>query len=240
MPTTTERFGLTDLAVGREIAIDLPVGAYVNLGIGLPQYVAHHVSSNRHVVFHAENGVIGLGGPAAPGEEDPDLIDAGKLPVSLARGGCYVSHADSFALIRGGHLDICVMGGFQVAVSGDLANWSDETSIPAVGGAMDLAVGAKRTVVMMRHNDRSGRPKLVESCSLPLTAAGCVDRVYTDLGIFHVAGDHLLVLGLAEGITHDEVIRRTGGRLAFADDLKRLPRAETDVLAFPRRRAANG
>src|SRR6516225_12036163 len=157
-------------------AQDLADGAYVNLGIGLPTLVANHLPADREIVLHSENGVLGMGPAPPPGRADPDLINAGKQPVTLLPGGSYFHHADSFAMMRGGHLDICVLGAFQVSLAGDLANWHTgaPVAIPAVGGAMDLAIGAKRTFVMMEHLTKSGESKLVESCTYPLTGLACV------------------------------------------------------------------
>jgi 3-oxoadipate CoA-transferase beta subunit len=217
--------------LAREVALDLPPGSYVNLGIGLPQRVAGYVGGDRDVVFHSENGVIGVGPPARPGEEDGDLIDAGKLPVTLVKGGSYISHADSFALIRGGHLDYCIMGAFQVSTAGDLANWTDGEGVPAVGGAMDLAVGARRTAVMMWHTDPVGRAKLVAETTLPLTALRCVDRIYTDLGIFDPHGERFVVRALVQGVGIDEVRKLTAAPIAPADDLVALPRV-SGALAY--------
>ena len=170
------------------VARDIPEGAYVNLGIGLPTKVARFISAAGEIVLQSENGLLGMGPPPPVGEEDGELINAGKEPVTLLSGGAYFHHADSFAMMRGGHIDLCVLGAFQVSVNGDLANWhtGEEGAIPAVGGAMDLAVGAKRTVVMMDLLDRRGASKLVAACSYPLTGLACVSRVYTDVAVFDV------------------------------------------------------
>src|SRR3954453_13519300 len=163
------------------VARDIPEGAYVNLGIGLPTLVANHLPKDREIFLHSENGLLGMGPAPAPGEEDYDLINAGKQPVTVLPGGAYFHHADSFAMMRGGHLDICVLGAFQVSVSGDLANWHTGApdAIPAVGGAMDLALGAREVYVMMEHQTKSGESKVVAQCTYPLTAIGCVSRIYT-------------------------------------------------------------
>lgn len=168
------------------VAKDIPDGAVVNLGIGLPTLVANHLPSGREVVLHSENGVIGMGPAPKEGEEDFDLINAGKQPVTLLPGGSFFHHADSFAMMRGGHLDVCVLGAFQVSAGGDLANWStgERGAIPAVGGAMDLAIGARDVYVMMSLFARDGTPKLVPACTYPLTGVGCVSRVYTDHAVF--------------------------------------------------------
>ncbi len=170
------------------VAQDIPEGAYVNLGIGMPTLVANHLPKQREVILHSENGVLGMGPAPAPGQEDPDLINAGKQPVTLLSGGCYFHHADSFAMMRGGHVDICVMGAFQVSAGGDLANWHSGApdAIPAVGGAMDLAIGAKQVFVMMEHLTKEGKSKLVKQCTYPLTGIGCVSRVYTDLAVIDI------------------------------------------------------
>jgi 3-oxoadipate CoA-transferase beta subunit len=174
--------------MARRVAQDIPDGAVVNLGIGLPTMVANHLPADREIVLHSENGVIGMGPAPAPGEEDYDLINAGKQPVTLRPGGCFFHHADSFAMMRGGHLDVCVLGAFQVSQSGDLANWSTGApgAIPAVGGAMDLAIGAKDVYVMTDLLTKQGESKLVTACTYPLTGVGCVSRVYTDHGVFDV------------------------------------------------------
>jgi 3-oxoacid CoA-transferase B subunit len=207
--------------MARRLAQDVPDGAYVNLGIGLPTLVGGFVPEGREVVYHSENGILGVGPPPAPGEEDPELVNAGKELVTLVTGGCYVHHTDSFMIMRGGHLDVSVLGAFQVSEAGDLANWAtdDETFPPAVGGAMDLAVGAKSILVLTTHTTAAGVPKLLERCTYPLTAAGVVDRVYTDLAVLDVTDGGFLVRELVEGMTPEELQRRTGARLQFADDL---------------------
>ena len=187
---TLPRYSTHDMAA--RLAADIPDGAYVNLGIGLPVIVANHVPDGRQVIYHSENGILGVGrSPATDEEYDPDLINAAKDPVTLIAGGCYFDTAESFAMMRGGHLDLAVLGAFQVSATGDLANWAthDATYPPAVGGAMDLAVGAKQVYVLMRHTAKDGTPKLVETCDLPLTGTGCVRRVYTDLGVFEIDAD---------------------------------------------------
>ena len=197
------------------VARDIADGAVVNLGIGMPTLVANHLPPGREIMMHSENGVIGMG-PAPPaGAEDYDLINAGKQPVTLLPGGCYFHHADSFAMMRGGHLDVCVLGAFQVAANGDLANWHTGApdAIPAVGGAMDLAIGAKQTWVMMEHTTKDGEPKLVERCSYPLTGLACVSRVYTDLAVLDIAPDGVRVREMADGVDLDTLQRHTGARL---------------------------
>ena len=194
------------------VARDIPEGAYVNLGIGLPTLVANHLPADREVFLHSENGLLGMGPAPARGEEDFDLINAGKQPVTLLPGGCFFHHADSFAMMRGGHLDICVLGAFQVSARGDLANWHTGApdAIPAVGGAMDLAIGAKKTFVMMEHLTRDGASKLVERCTYPLTGIGCVARVYTDLAVLDVTPAGLHVVEMVDGLAFDELQRLSG------------------------------
>lgn len=184
------------------VARDIPEGAVVNLGIGLPTLVAAQIPPEREVVLHSENGVLGMGPPPPAGQEDYDLINAGKQPVTTRPGASFFHHADSFAMMRGGHLDICVLGAFQVSVAGDLANWHTGAAdaIPAVGGAMDLAIGAKQTFVMMEHLSKSGESKIVARCSYPLTAAACVSRIYTDLAVLAVEPEGLRVLDMAPGL----------------------------------------
>ena len=193
------------------VARDIPEGAYVNLGIGLPTLVANHLPRDREVFLHSENGLLGMGPAPAAGEEDYDLINAGKQPVTLFKGGAFFHHADSFAMMRGGHLDICVLGAFQVSATGDLANWhTGGDAIPAVGGAMDLAIGAKKTYVMMEHLTKSGESKIVAHCSYPLTGIACVSRIYTDLAVIDVTADGLRVVEIFNGLPFDELQRLTG------------------------------
>lgn len=198
--------------IAARVARDIPEGAYVNLGIGLPTLVANHIPKGREVLLHSENGVLGIGPKPAPGTEDEDLINAGKEPVTLLAGGSFFHHADSFGMIRGRHLDYCVLGAFQVSVAGDIANWHTGApdAIPAVGGAMDLAVGAKNVMVMMEHLTKSGESKIVERCSYPLTGAHCVNRIYTDLAVIDVKADGLHVVDIVEGLEFAELQRLTG------------------------------
>jgi len=193
------------------VAQDIEEGAYVNLGIGLPTMVANHLPKDRDILLHSENGVLGMGPAPARGNEDPDLINAGKQPVTLLPGGCYFHHADSFAMMRGGHLDICVLGAFQVSATGDLANWHTGApdAIPAVGGAMDLAIGAKRVFVMMEHQTKSGESKIVPTCTYPLTGVGCVTRVYTDLAVIDITAEGLRVIDMVQGLSVEELQRVT-------------------------------
>jgi 3-oxoadipate CoA-transferase beta subunit len=198
--------------MARRVARDIPDGAIVNLGIGLPTLVANHIPTDREVILHSENGVLGMG-PAPPaGEEDYDLINAGKQPVTLLPGGCFFHHADSFAMMRGGHLDICVLGAFQVSAAGDLANWHTGAAdaIPAVGGAMDLAIGAKRTFVMMEHTTKGGKSKIVAACTCPITGIGCVSRIYTDLAVIDVTPAGLRLIEMVAGLSFDDLQRVTG------------------------------
>ncbi|WP_092400050.1 3-oxoacid CoA-transferase subunit B [Collimonas sp. OK412] len=200
------------------VAQDIPDGAVVNLGIGLPTLVANHLPSGREVILHSENGVIGMGPAPAAGEEDYDLINAGKQAVTLLPGGCYFHHADSFAMMRGGHLDVCVLGAFQVSASGDLANWHTGAAdaIPAVGGAMDLAIGAKKTYVMMEHLTKSGASKLVAACTYPLTGIGCVSRIYTDLAVIDLDPDGARVIAMVDGLRFEELQKLTAVPLVIA------------------------
>ncbi|BBH13006.1 3-oxoacid CoA-transferase subunit B [Chromobacterium haemolyticum] len=200
------------------VARDIPEGAYVNLGIGLPTRVADYLPPELDIFLHSENGLLGMGPAPAPGQEDPDLINAGKEPVTLLPGGCFFHHGDSFAMMRGGHLDICVLGAFQVSRRGDLANWHTGApdAIPAVGGAMDLAIGAKQVFVMMEHLSKQGECKLVEACSYPLTGVACVHRVYTDLAVIDLRDGELLVRECVPGLDFDELQRLTPVRLTDA------------------------
>ena len=194
------------------VACDIPEGAVVNLGIGLPTLVANHLPTDREVLLHSENGVLGMGPAAAAGDEDWDLINAGKQAVTLLPGGSYFHHADSFAMMRGGHLDFCVLGAFQVSVGGDLANWHTGApdAIPAVGGAMDLAVGAKKTYVMMEHLTKGGESKIVPTCTYPLTGVACVSRIYTDLATIDVTPQGLRVIDMVDGLNLEELQRLSG------------------------------
>ena len=203
---------LTREQMAARVAHDIPDGACVNLGIGLPTLVANHLPKNREILLQSENGVIGMGPAPADGEEDFDLINAGKEPVTLLPGGVYFHHADSFGMMRGGHLDICVLGAFQVSVTGDLANWHTGApdAIPAVGGAMDLAIGAKRVYVMMEHTTKQGQSKIVDRCTYPLTGIGCVNRIFTDLAVLDVTPRGLAVVEIVDGLSFDELQRVTG------------------------------
>ena len=205
-----QRFTRDQMAA--RVAQDIPEGAYVNLGIGLPTMVANHLPRDREIFLHSENGLLGMGPAPAKGQEDPDLINAGKQPVTLLTGGSYFHHADSFAMMRGGHLDFCVLGAFQVSVNGDLANWhtGGKDAIPAVGGAMDLAIGAKNVYVMMDHQTKSGESKIVAACSYPVTGLACVNRIYTDLAVIDVSRAGLVAIEMVPGLEFSELARITG------------------------------
>jgi 3-oxoadipate CoA-transferase beta subunit len=202
-------------AIAARVAQDIPEGAYVNLGIGLPTLVANHLPVDREIVLQSENGILGMGPAPTEGEEDWDLVNAGKQAVTLLSGGAYFHHADSFAMMRGGHLDICVLGAFQVSAGGDLANWHTGApdAIPAVGGAMDLAIGAKQTFVMMEHVTKSGEPKIVEHCTYPLTGIGCVKRIYTDLATIEVRPQGLFAIDWVEGLSFEALCDLTAAPL---------------------------
>jgi len=204
------RFSRDQMA--KHVARDIPEGAYVNLGIGMPTLVANHIPKDREIVLQSENGLLGMGPAPNAGEEDYDLINAGKQPVTLVPGASFFHHADSFAMMRGGHLDICVLGAFQVAINGDLANWhtGEPDAVPAEGGAMDLASGAKQVFVMMEHFTKKGESKIVERCSYPLTGIGCVSRVYTDLATIHITANGLFVEDLIEGLSLEVLIKLSG------------------------------
>jgi 3-oxoadipate CoA-transferase, beta subunit len=207
---STSRYSRDQMAA--RVAQDIPEGAYVNLGIGLPTKVANYLPAEKEIFLHSENGLLGMGPAPAPGEEDEDLINAGKQPVTLLTGGAYFHHADSFAMMRGGHLDICVLGAFQVSATGDLANWStgEAGAIPAVGGAMDLAIGAKQTWVMMDLLTKKGESKIVSKCTYPLTGIGCVKRVYSDLATLECTPAGLKLIDKVEGLEHAELEKLVG------------------------------
>ena len=199
------------------VAQDIHEGATVNLGIGMPTLVANHIPASREVLLHSENGILGMGPAPAEGAEDYDLINAGKQPVTLLKGGAFFHHADSFAMMRGGHLDICVLGAFQVSSTGDLANWStgEPGAIPAVGGAMDLAIGARQTWVMMDLLTKKGESKVVDKCSYPLTGIGCVKRIYSDLAVLACSPQGLTLIDKVDGLTHAELEELVGLRIAI-------------------------
>jgi 3-oxoadipate CoA-transferase, beta subunit len=205
-----KRYSREEMAA--RVALDIPEGAYVNLGIGLPTLVANHLPKDREIILHTENGLLGMGPAPEKGKEDPDLINAGKQPVTALPGASFFHHADSFAMMRAGHLDICVLGAFQVSASGDLANWHTGApdAIPAVGGAMDLAIGAKEVYVMMEHQTKSGESKIVDRCTYPLTGVGCVTRIFTDLAVIDVTKRGLVVVEMVEGMSLEDLQRLSG------------------------------
>lgn len=209
--------GWSDDELARRVALEFPDGACVNLGIGLPTLVARHVPADRDVLFHSENGLVGMGPEPAPGQEDPDIVNAGKKPVTLIRGAAIVHQADSFSLIRGGRLYATVLGGLQVAGNGDLANWKvpGTPGVGGVGGAMDLAAGAQRVLVMMRHTDKNGAPKLVRRCTFPITATRCVTTVYTDLAVIDLRDGRFVVRERAPGVTREQLEAATDAALSF-------------------------
>jgi len=229
MHDTLPRLGtlprLSRAQMARIVAHDIPDGSVVNLGIGMPTLVSDQLPDDREIVLHSENGILGMGPVIREGETDPDLINASKEPISLIAGASISDHAVSFTMMRGGHIDITVLGGFQVAANGDLANWStgEPDAIPAVGGAMDLVVGAARLFVMMEHVTRDGQPKIVERCSYPLTGIGVFDRIYTDLAVIDVRpGKPLLVTGLVEGVSFEAVQALSAAPLTLATDCRVL------------------
>ena len=206
--------------MAKRLAQDIPNGSYVNLGIGIPELVAKFVPEGREFIYHTENGLLGMGPTPAEGEDDPELINAGKKRVTALPGAAYFHHADSFAMIRGGHLDLCVLGALQVSEGGDLANWSTgaEDAIPAVGGAMDLVAGVKSIYVLTQHCTKNGEPKLVEACTYPLTGVGVVNRIYTDLAVIDVTPDGFQLLELSPGVEFEYVQERTGAPLLQVED----------------------
>jgi len=204
--------------LAQRVAQDIHDGTYVNLGIGMPTLVANHLPAGIEVILQSENGILGMGPAPAAGDEDYDLINAGKQPVTLLPGGAYFHHADSFSMMRGGHLDICVLGAFQVSATGDLANWStgEKDAIPAVGGAMDLAIGAKQTWVMMDLLTKKGESKVVSQCSYPITGIGCVKRIYSELATLECTPKGLLLVDMVDGLTHAELEKMLGLPIALA------------------------
>lgn len=208
-----QKHGWSMPQVAARIAQDLDDGWYVNLGIGLPTMIADYIPADKEIILHSENGLLGLGPKPAPGEEDWDLVNAGKEPITLLPGGAYFSQSESFAMIRGGHLDACVLGAFQVSATGDLASWKlPNTVLGRVGGAMDLTAGSKRVFLMMQHTSKQG-PKIVETCTYPLTTPKCVSRIYTNLAVIDVTDGGLVVTELAPGVTFDEVQQQTAAPL---------------------------
>lgn len=215
MAVKKEKMGWDVNEMARKVALDIPNGAYVNLGIGIPELVAGLVPGGREVIYHTENGLLGMGPVPPPGKENPELINAGKKCVTAVPGACYFHHADSFTMIRGKHIDICVLGALQVSENGDLANWStgEPKAIPAVGGAMDLVAGVKTIYVISKHVTKTGVPKIVKQCDYPLTGKGVVDRIYTDLAIIDVTGEGLFVKELAPGVSFEYLQEQTGAML---------------------------
>lgn len=219
MSTQTSTMGWTREQMAMRLAQDIPDGSYVNLGIGIPELVARFVPEGRELVYHTENGLLGMGPSPAEGKGDPELINAGKRHVTANRGASFFHHADSFAMIRGGHIDLCVLGALQVASNGDLANWSTggEDAIPAVGGAMDLVAGVPSIYVITQHTTKSGEPKLVETCTYPLTGLGVVTRVYTDLAVIDITPQGFRLVELAPGVDVKTVRERTGAPVLAPD-----------------------
>ena len=220
MKQQTETIGWTREEMAQRLAQDIPNGSYVNLGIGIPELVARFVPEGRMFIYHTENGLLGMGPSPAEGAGDPELINAGKRHVTANLGAAYFHHADSFAMIRGGHLDLSVLGAMQIAQNGDLANWSTgkADAIPAVGGAMDLVAGVKQVFVITQHCTKAGEPKLVEACSYPLTGQGVVDRIYSDLAVIDVTPDGFRVVELCPGVDFETVQERTGAPLLPAHE----------------------
>jgi len=223
--TASGTIGLNREEMAERVALDIPDGSYVNLGIGIPELVAAHVPEGREFIYHTENGLLGMG-PTPEDGGDPELINAGKRRVTAIAGASFFHHADSFVMIRGGHIDLCVLGALQVAQNGDLANWStgEPDAIPAVGGAMDLVAGVETIYVVTQHTTRDGEPKLVESCTYPLTGLGVVDRIYTDLAVIDVTSDGFRVAELSPGVDFDYVQEQTGAPLLP------MPRMSTAVV----------
>ena len=215
MTDTAQRIGLSRDQMAERAAADIPDGSYVNLGIGIPELVAAHVPEGREFIYHTENGLLGMGPSPEDGGGEPELINAGKKRVTALPGASYFHHADSFTMIRGGHIDVCVLGALQVAQNGDLANWSvgGPDAIPAVGGAMDLVAGVRTIFVITQHVTRDGTPKLVTECTYPLTGPGVVDRIYTDLAVIDIAPAGFQLVELAPGVTYDFVAERTDAPL---------------------------
>ncbi len=212
--------GWTREEIAKRAAQDIPEGAYVNLGIGIPEMIAQYVPQGREVIYHTENGLLGMGSAPPEGQADPELINAGKKPVTAIPGAAYFHHADSFSMIRGGHIDICVLGAMQISDQGDLANWStgEKDAIPAVGGAMDLVAGVKTIYVITQHCTKSGESKLVKQCSYPLTGKAVVNRIYSDLAVIDICDAGFRVIELAPGVSFDDVCKRTSGKIIDGRD----------------------
>ena len=208
---------------------DIPDASFVNLGIGMPELVANYLPEDREIVFQSENGLLGMGPHPEPGEEDEELVNAGKKLVTLLPGGSFFHHADSFAMIRGGHIDICILGAFQVSEMGDLANWTTgKDALPGVGGAMDLVSGSKRVFIMTTHNTKKGDPKIIKECTLPLTGKGCVSTVYSDIAVIDFGPDGPIVREKLDGLEFDELQDRTGVPLRLANDWQPLDAPDLD------------
>tara|TARA_E500000318_G_scaffold14854_5_gene14915 strand:+ start:64607 stop:65269 length:663 start_codon:yes stop_codon:yes gene_type:complete len=219
MTQQVEQVGRTREEMAQRLAQDIPNGSYVNLGIGIPELVARFVPEGRTLIYHTENGLLGMGPSPEEGEGDPELINAGKRRVTANPGAAFFHHADSFSMIRGGHIDLCVLGAMQVSQNGDLANWSTGApdAIPAVGGAMDLCAGVKSVYVITQHTTKHGEPKLVEKCTYPLTGVGVITRVYTDLAVIDVTPEGFKLIELSPGVDFDYVQQRTGAQLILSD-----------------------
>lgn len=220
MTTVYKKMGLNRNQIAWRIAQEIPEGSYVNLGIGSPELVANYIPDGREIFFHSENGILGMGPAPKAGHEDGNLINAGKKPVTLLPGGSYFNHTDSFAMIRGGHIDICVLGAYQVAGNGDLANWAtlDTTKPPGVGGAMDLAVGAKKIYIMMDHVTKDGQPKLMKSCTYPRTGHSVVKTIFTDLAVIDIIEKEFVVRELVKGVSMSEIESKTDAPLTFGEN----------------------
>lgn len=205
------KIGWSKTEMAQNVAMDIPDASYVNLGIGMPEMVADFVPEGRELIYQTENGLLGMGAVPEPGKEDPELINAGKKPVTTIPGACFFHHADSFTMIRGGHIDVCVLGAMQISKEGDLANWSTgaANAIPAVGGAMDLVAGVKRILVITQHNTKDGQPKILNKCSFPLTGKGVVESIYTNLAIIDVKKDGLFVRKLGPNVSFEYLQQRT-------------------------------
>lgn len=221
MTSKPDYLPLTRDQMAERVALDIAEGSYVNLGIGLPTKIANYLDSEKEIFLHSENGVLGMGPAPEVADRDPELINAGKEFVTLLTGGSFFHHGDSFAMMRGGHIDICVLGAFQVAANGDLANWHTGApgAIPAVGGAMDLAIGARNVFVMMEHVTKTGDAKIVERCTYPLTGVACVDRIYTDLAVIDVTPAGLVVREMVAGLQFAQLQALTGAALADGSNI---------------------
>lgn len=215
MVENQEKIGWSKTEMAQNVAMDIPDASYVNLGIGMPEMVADFVPEGRELIYQTENGLLGMGAVPEPGKEDPELINAGKKPVTTIPGACFFHHADSFTMIRGGHIDVCVLGAMQISKEGDLANWSTgaANAIPAVGGAMDLVAGVKRILVITKHNTKDGQPKILNKCNYPLTGKGVVESIYTDLAIIDVKKDGLFVRKLGPNVSFEYLQQRTEAHL---------------------------